>query len=160
VKLLGIDPGKSGGLVMWNTTTDELFDFNMPEDDDATLALFREMGVGHDTILFIENPPTWAGGQRFARKTVNGHSSATLQGNYKLCVGLALGMGATVKKFVPLKWQNIVECRNTEKLESSPWKRKLKARAEELWPGMNITLQTADAFLVLWAGWSQLPENS
>lgn len=145
---------------MWDTTTDELFDFNMPEDDGGTHALFREMKVGHDTLVFIENPPTWAGASRFARKTVLGHSAAKLQGNYKLCVGLALGMGATVTKFVPVKWQNIVECKNTEKLESGPWKRKLKTRAEELWPGMKITLQTADAFLILWAGWSGLPQNS
>jgi hypothetical protein len=156
--LLGIDPGKSGGLVVWREDG-ELSTFNMPDGDEETHELFRSIGVNHDCKLFIENPPTWAGKRRFAKQTVFGHSTATLQGNYKLCVGLALGMGASVRKFVPVKWQNLVECRNVDKLEKGDWKRKLKAHAEHLWPGVKVTLAIADALCILYAGWVELHEE-
>jgi len=148
--IIGIDPGKSGGIAMWDLGS-QVVTCKMPEED-RLVELLRHWCFGHETHVFIEQIPKFAGTRQFAQRNIFGASIATLYGNYKLCVGICLGLGLRPVCVVPLKWQNIVECRNFDRLEKGPWKNRLKDRAIRLFPDVRVTLATADALLIAFAG--------
>jgi hypothetical protein len=150
---IGIDPGSNGGIVCLVNNECVSAD-KMPEEDEGLVEMLRPE-VGHDPQndwVYIEQIPTWTGSKRFAKQTVYGHSIATLYGNFKFAQGLAIAFGYNVKLITPQRWQKLVECQNPERLEKSDWKRKLKGRAEELFPSVNVTMYSADALLIAKAG--------
>lgn len=59
---------------------------------------------------------------------------------------------ARVVMITPQKWQKVLSLGNakgkTPKARAD-WKRKLKQRAQQLYPGLSVTLKTADALLIL-----------
>jgi hypothetical protein len=150
VLTIGIDPGSAGGIAVldgagvWDT-------FAMPEDAKL-VEILRGFCTEHESQVFIEQIPKYCGAARFAERNIMGSSLAVLYGNYKFCCGVVHGLGITPRLLAPLRWQNLVACRNHERLERGEWKRKLKARAQELFPGVRVTLATADALLIAHAG--------
>lgn len=148
--IIGVDPGSNGGLAFLGSSTRVV---KMPEDDEAVLEALRPKG--HDPLkswVYIEQIPKWCGHQRFASQTVRGSSLAVLYGNFKFVHGAALAFGYNVKLITPQRWQSLVECTNAERLDKGDWKRKLKARAAELFPDQKVTLYAADALLIARAG--------
>lgn len=121
------------------------------ETREATLDLLSGQ-LGHDHTLFIEEIPKWAGASRFAKQTVQASSLAVLYGNMSLCIGIALGLGWRVEALRPQQWQKAVECTNDERLEKGPWKNKLKAHAQRLFPTTKVVAWNSDALLIARAG--------
>lgn len=158
--VIGIDPGRSGGLAFVSghepNASPSSWDVQlvaMPEDDEDLLQLFSTWGKPYSRVrVHIENIPKWTGSAQFAKRTIYGASIATLYGQFKFSHGLVLGLGFEAQLIVPVKWQNVVGCRNTEKLEKNAWKNKLKAHAQHLMPHVKPTLATADAALIAIAG--------
>lgn len=151
---VGIDPGVKGGLAAIQ---------------DGEVVLVQKAGDAHTIVGFIqacadlsppdkfvaqpvsvaiEAVPKWCGEARFAVHAMTGSAMATMFGTFQLAVGVCVGMGIEPRLLTPVKWQNLVQCRNRERLETTPWKNKLKARAEELYPGIRLTLWNCDAVLI------------
>lgn len=150
--IIGIDPGVGGGIAVLDQ--DRVMTYNMPKTDEEIFRLLwtlaHELPSGRG--IFIEQIPKFCGTARFAERSIMGSSLAVLYGNYRFCCGVLHGMGSPATLLAPLKWQNVVECRNRERLDQPSWKRKLKARAQELFPDTKVTLSTADALLIAYAG--------
>jgi hypothetical protein len=51
----------------------------------------------------------------------------------------------------PKAWQKAVGLTKPKKTKQDVWKRMLRDKAQELFPGKHITLKTADAYLILYA---------
>jgi hypothetical protein len=146
---IGIDPGTNGGIVVLNG--DRVANaIKMPETPDAITDFLRRL-VG-DCSIFIEKIPKFCGAARFAERQIMGSSLAVLYGNYKLCVGICHGLGYVPRELVPLKWQNVVGCRNRQRLDGTAWKNLLKSHAQQLFPDFKVTLWSADALLIARAG--------
>lgn len=148
---VGIDPGMSGSVVALHPD-DKVEAWTMPHEDEAIIELLHEFEVDSLFTVFIEKIPKFAGNARFAERNIYGASLAVLYGNYRFCAGVLHGLGNPARELVPIKWQNVVQCRNRERLDKGDWKRKLKARAQELFPHVRVTLANADALLIAYAG--------
>lgn len=152
---IGVDPGVNGGIAALRAGEVIAVAKN---DDGWTLKDFvlRVAPTGwHHRInpdplrVAIEAVPKWCGAERFAIHAMTGSAMATMYGSFQLAVGVCIGMGIKPTLLVPVKWQNLVECRNRERLETTAWKNKLKERARTLYPGFEkLTLWNCDAILV------------
>ena len=160
--LVSIDPGIGGGIVTWDkqgmpkaysmksvaASPESLFEF-----------LDNEVIICEDDIVYIERQPKFCGWQQFEETPIPSSSMAVQYGNYMLCYGICLALGARVVPIAPVKWQNLVECRNIERLKKLQWKNKLKRKAIELYGScLKITLWNADALLIGHA--AKILENS
>ena len=85
------------------------------------------------------------------------------------CLGVLATLGARVELVRPQAWQKVLSLGHSERIKAPPgandeernkirayngkakteWKRKLRERAEQLFPGVNVTLKTCDALLIL-----------
>ena len=95
----GIDPGKSGAIVLIDSKAKLKEVDKMPEDDHE-LAQHLDMIVDNQTRseVWIERIP------KFAGKNQSGASVATLFANYRYIVGYLEGRGVTVHQVVPQVW--------------------------------------------------------
>jgi hypothetical protein len=148
--IVGIDPGAAGGIAVLHDNG-SVNTLSMPEDTELVDTL-TELTHNGAPKFFIEQIPKFCGAARFAERNIMGSSLAVLYGNYRFCCGVLHGLGVPPRLLAPLRWQNLVACRNHERLERGDWKRKLKARAQEIFPGVRVTLATADALLIAHAG--------
>jgi hypothetical protein len=137
VLTVGIDPGSAGGIAILHDDG-TVKTLAMPEDPElvAVLTKLKDHDQPH---FFIEQIPKFCGAARFAERNIMGSSLAVLYGNYRFCCGVLHGLGVPPRLLA-------------ERLERDSWKRKLKARAQELFPGVRVTLATADALLIAHAG--------
>lgn len=146
---VGIDPGVNGGLAALQGGQVVLVQKNL---DAHTVVGFiqacADLDGGALPSVAIEAVPKWCGEERFAKHAMTGSAMATMFGTFQLAVGVCVGMGIEPTLLTPVKWQNLVECRNRERLETTPWKNKLKRRAEELYPDVKLTLWNCDAVLI------------
>lgn len=96
----GIDPGKSGAIVLLNAAGKINGICGMPEDDDElAFILSAIIDAGPTTDVWIERIPKYAG------KNQSGASVATLFANYRYIVGFLEGRGVLVNQVVPQAWQ-------------------------------------------------------
>jgi len=95
----GIDPGKSGAIVLIDSKAKLKEVDKMPEDDHE-LGQHLDMIVDNKTRseVWIERIP------KFAGKNQSGASVATLFANYRYIVGYLEGRGVTVHQVVPQVW--------------------------------------------------------
>ena len=95
----GIDPGKSGAIVLIDSKAKLKEVDKMPEDDQL-LGNFLDMIVDNQSRaeVWIEKIP------KFAGKNQSGASVATLFANYRYIVGYLEGRGVTVHQVVPQVW--------------------------------------------------------
>jgi hypothetical protein len=95
----GIDPGKSGAIVLIDSKATLKEIDEMPECDQE-LGLLLSMIVDNKTRseVWIERVP------KFAGKNQSGASVATLFANYRYIVGYLEGRGVTVHQVVPQVW--------------------------------------------------------
>jgi hypothetical protein len=155
---IACDPGKNGGLVFtegWPPSASSLNEMGlaivkMPESFPELYELLRDMIDGQPFKFFIENVPKWTGGLHQSNS-----SSATLHHNFGFVHGVAMALGGSesVELLTPQAWQKAIDCKNENpKLKRPQWKNKLKAKAQSLFPGRDVTLWNADALLILYAG--------
>ena len=101
--------------------------------------------------VVIEMIPKWCGGAQFEERMIPGSAMAVLYGNFQLCIGICVGLHQPWHPISPLKWQNLVGCRNITRLDKGDWKRKLQAHAQAEF-GIEIAQWGSDAILIAWAG--------
>lgn len=150
-KVIGIDPGFSGGIAYINSagiidcchmpdTPKDIFDKLkeiISEDSEG-----NRLEIKEDVVCYLEDVGGGRPGQavgamtKFARH--NGHLEMAL-----------LALGVRIVKVVPQKWQKTLGIGSSSAYDKSEWKRRLKAKAQELYPDKKVTLVNADALLIL-----------
>ncbi len=142
--LLAIDPGASGGFAWrsWGT----VHACKMPDTDGEVLALLKDIRVMGIERLIIEDQTGVVG----PNIRVAASSMFTFGRGFGFILGAAMALEFRVELVRPRNWQKALAL-GSKAAAGSPteWKHKLKATAERLFPGMKITLRTADALLLL-----------
>jgi crossover junction endodeoxyribonuclease RuvC len=143
--VLGCDPGGSGGIAALLGDGKIVSLAKMPETERDTFELIGDIkgGYSYDPhfVAYIEAVHSRPG---------QGVASMFQFGmNYG---GLRMALIANdirLESVTPQKWQKGIGMIPRAKTESKvEWKQRLKARAQELFPGVKFTLSTSDAILI------------
>ena len=137
---LGIDPGASGGLAFLDEefaavtamppTRKDLWDWLHNEDLTKVFAVIEKVG-GH-----VGDKQPGSRMFEFGR-------------NYGECLMALTAAGVPHEEVPPQKWQKALGIPPRKKDESrTQWKNRLKAKAQQLFPGVKVTLSVADALLI------------
>jgi len=135
--IVACDPGVNGGFAIH--TKDGILLFAMPESlpDMAQLISGFKMSDSH---LWVEKVP------KFVSSLTSSASMATLHENYGIIQGLAYAL----HRVEPKVWQEPLGLGGKRSCATGPeWKRKLKSKAQELYPQLDVTLKNCDALLIL-----------
>ena len=139
--IVACDPGVNGGFAV--QTDDGILLFPMPEslpDMQSLLSMLKRT----DSHFWIEKVP------KFVSKLTPASAVATLHENYGIMQGLAYAMGYALHRVEPKVWQEPLGLGGRKACATGPeWKRKLKSKAQELYPHLDVTLGNADALLIL-----------
>ncbi len=128
--ILSVDPGLSGGLA-WGAQP-----VPMPDTEADLVALIRDL---RPERAVIEDLPWMTGGK------VNPASLSKLHRNCGVLHGCLLTLGVPIVVVRPQVWQARF---GVAEKDYAKRKRKLKAEAQRRYPGLHITLDTADAVLI------------
>lgn len=140
-RVVACDPGKGGGWAFYNAGGMRLKP--MPDSVDNIVLLLRSMiEVGINTLI-IERLP------RFVGVAVPSSTMTPLWENYGVVLGAAKAIGYSIEQVNPREWQKAYGIGTRSACKSSAeWKGKLRDEAKRLYPGLSVTLQTADALLI------------
>ncbi len=140
--IVAIDPGVNGGIV-WSADGDPVECAKMPSSDIEVCQLLADLSCkAKDVSLYLEEPPLFAG------KNIPGSAIGKLMWNTGVLYGAAVAMGWKIHRIRPAIWQKTHTCGTKGDLTTTQWKNKLKARAAELFPSVDVTLWNADALLI------------
>ena len=151
---LGIDPGASGGLACL-TASGSVGCVPMPATEADVWWWVSGAGKelpGAAAFAVIEEqrprPTAW-----FDRRTGKMQSSilkstCLLYGNYLQIRGMVTAAGIPFEAVTPQKWQLSFGLKKDKGEAPGAWKNRLKAKAQQLFPAVKVTLATADALLI------------
>jgi len=140
--LVAVDPGASGGLAI-RDCGGSIWLQPMPDSLPALVGLLRTYKTA-DAELWIEEVP------KFTGKNIPSSTTAVLFQNVGRVEGAAVALGYSLHRVPPKVWQEPLGLGGRKSVDTqAQWKRKLRGKAEELYPTLDITLATADAVLVL-----------
>lgn len=139
---IGIDPGVNGGIAVLGENGEVKDVRNMP-DTPADILEYFKLYAAFPCVCVLEDVGQGMPGQsssataKFARH--NGHLEMAL-----------LALGIKTIKARPQKWEKTYALGKSTACEKAEWKRKLKERAQQLFPqlGKKVTLKTCDALLI------------
>lgn len=136
--IMGIDPGKSGGIACLSLDGKKQEVFKMPDTLTDLHSIFTGM---KPTFTILEKVWSMPG---------EGHAGAFTFGE-----GFgALKMGLVACKLpheilTPSKWIKYMSIPNRKRTEERrDWKNRLKAEAQQLFPNLKVTLWSSDALLI------------
>ena len=141
--IVAIDPGVNGGLPLLDREGVVTVQ-KMPRTDiDVVSFLVEVSNTAKEVDCYLEEPPLYAG------KNIPGSAIGKLMWNTGVLYGAAVTLGWKMHRVRPAIWQKAHTCGTKGELSSTAWKNKLKARAAELFPTVDVTLWNADALLIL-----------
>ena len=139
-KIIAIDPGNNGGITIYSVEDKRVIEsIKMPPTPQELLNLLRIYSF--NSICYLEKVqglPGMSGGGMFTFGRGYGHLEMAL-----LCCKIPT-MSVT-----PQKWQKELQLGNRGNKSTTEWKNKLKAKAEQLFPYLKITLAVSDSLLIL-----------
>ena len=139
-KIIAIDPGNNGGITIYSVEDKRVIEsIKMPSTPQELLNLLRIYSF--NSICYLEKVqglPGMSGGGMFTFGRGYGHLEMAL-----LCCKIPT-MSVT-----PQKWQKELQLGNRGNKSTTEWKNKLKAKAEQLFPYLRITLAVSDSLLIL-----------
>lgn len=142
MRVIGIDPGKNGGIAVVDCTGAIVDVVKMPETMQDLLDYLRDL-ASPDAVCYMESVGFGMPGQsssataKFARHC--GHLEMAL-----------LALGIPVVTVTPNKWEKSFQLGKSGEYTKTEWKNRLKGKAQQLFPslGRRITLCTCDALLL------------
>lgn len=145
---ISIDPGASGAIA-WHPVGGKTAVEKMPETEQDIYDLLYSIVIGTPMIdrfttvsAYMENVPIGMPGK--------GAASSKLNANAGFIRGVLTALGARIILIRPAKWQKHFSLGSRSGCASdSEWKNKLKAEAQRRYPGEKVTLDKADALLIL-----------
>ena len=145
--IIGIDPGKSGGIAYTDPESGKAIAVSMPDSPSDIVVFLKACVKEGATTIFIEQLPRFVAGA--GGKGPPGSRVAVLFENFGIILGAAMAFGLSVVRVDPKRWQLEHGLGTANSCASKTiWKNKLKARAQELFPDLKVTLKTADALLI------------
>jgi len=150
---IGIDPGASGGIAL-HYGEGLVTTLSMPDSVAGLREFFSSVLRSPFTsapVAFIEDVP------KFVR-VIPGSAVAVLFRNFGRIEGVLSGLGIPYRLVRPQDWQKPLALTTTRSAckTSGQWKNILKAEAQLRFPGVPVTLKTADALLILDYGKRQI----
>jgi crossover junction endodeoxyribonuclease RuvC len=144
MRIIGIDPGKSGGIAY---SVDGVFQaWPMPRTEHDIARLLNDMHFKGETHCFIEKVHAMPG---------QGVTSMfTFGRGYGFLRGCLTALKVPFEEVPPKTWQKALGCL------SKGDKHVPRGKAQQLFPGHKITLKTADAYLICEYGRRQLERKS
>lgn len=134
---IGIDPGKSGGIAI----IDSRVTFTRPMPSS-------ERGIW-EVIAVEDNSHTFAVIEKVHAMPKQGVTSMFTFGVGYGGLRMALiAAGIPFEEVTPQKWQKSFGMVRKKSELNSVWKRRLMAKAQQLFPLVDVTLKTADALLI------------
>lgn len=141
---VGIDPGASGGLACVGLVHASAEP--MPRTEDDLLDWFRQLpsGDGINVYAVIEKVGGYIKGSEFPGSAMFNFGDGYGQ------LKMACAAEGLIRELVtPGVWQKGLGIPGRKKDEAkTPWKNRLKAVAQRLFPEVKVTLATADALLI------------
>ena len=147
MKILGIDPGQSGAMVLINETGKIQMMINMPE---TPMDILENIEALNPDICYLEDVGQGMPGQsssataKFARH--NGHLEMAL-----------LALKISTVKVLPNKWQKALGLGSRKKdgvkEEKRDHKNRIKGWAQLTFPSAKVTLKNADAIAIAYYGY-------
>lgn len=146
--MIAIDPGAKGGIAV-QTDDGRVFTHKMPDTIRDMFDLLQSLSCQalHTNTAFLEEVGGYAGGKGAPGSAMFNFG----QGYGRLEMGLVAN-DFKLEKVRPQKWQKALSLGTSGGLTKTAWKNKLKGKAQELFPQIKVTLETADALLILHAG--------
>ncbi len=143
--ILAIDPGASGGIAWRIGPTVECCP--MPDTEGGVLHRLRQIAIAAGgpggLVAYVEQVGGYAG------QAQPGSAMFTFGRGYGFLLGILACLGIRTELVTPRRWQKPLGIGTAAGLARPEWKRKLRAKAEQLYPGQPVTLKTCDALLLL-----------
>lgn len=148
---LGLDPGGSGGLAC---VTEEGPSAGVrivaTPDGEADIRAWIQAIIDERTNVYATIEKLWgyAGNDKAGG---NGPAMFKLGQSYGFLRGILIGLQVPFEEVTPQAWQKAfgIPKRDSKRGETQPqFKNRIKAKAQQLFPGVHITLATADALLM------------
>jgi hypothetical protein len=140
VIVIGIDPGKSGGIAWWRPTAHHAA-MKMPATERDLADVMKDL-ADNDCFAYIEKVHAMPG---------QGVTSMfTFGQNYGFLRGCLIAHGIPFEEVTPQKWQKEFGLVFPKKMGLTPTEKKNrhKAKAQQLFPHLKVTHATADALLI------------
>jgi crossover junction endodeoxyribonuclease RuvC len=140
-RIIGIDPGLSGGIACLEVGDSGVVaqGLKMPGTERDVFDLLHDASVP-EVFAYIEQVNAFPG---------QGRSSVFKFGqNYGLLRGCLIALHIPFSTVAAGKWQREMQCLSKKGMTKTQHKNQLKARAQELYPEIKITLANADALLI------------
>lgn len=150
MNLIAVDPGKSGGIA--HLKDGVVTCYAMPETEKDLVDLLARLCVGNGMDferaekIYLEKVGGFIKGNR-----APGSHMFEFGKWASAPMWIALCYQIPLIHITPQNWQKTLSLGTggKSKPERAEWKRKLKAEAQRRNPGMEVTLKTADALLIL-----------
>ena len=140
-EFIAIDPGKSGGIA-WKLAYG-VRAIKMPDTEPDICSRLKEIYYHLDKpTCIIEEVGGYIG------RPQPGSAMFTFGRNFGFLLGTLTCLGARIVLVRPQKWQVFLGLGKSEG-DKTKWKNKLKSKAQNLFPSLDVTLSTADALLLL-----------
>lgn len=140
MKIMGIDPGKNGGICILDQSGEVLTLIKMPATPSDLYNFLVEHSDCNACVL-----------EKVGGMPGNGGSAMFNFGKGYGWIEMAL-IACKIKTVTvtPQKWQKYYQLGSSSSCTHTEWKNKLKAKAQQLFPslGKKITLVTCDAMLI------------
>ena len=143
---IAVDPGASGGIAWWNPVNGDVKAVKMPDTEGDIVILLKDIlaaspdgAIVHMEVVggFIRGNPA------------PGSTMFNFGRGYGFLLGVFAAWNIPVHSIRPQVWQAGLGVGTKGTLNTTQWKNKLKAKAQQYYPSMGVTLSTADALLIL-----------
>ena len=151
--VIAIDPGVSGGVAV--AAFGKTFCHPMPATEGDRLELIRDLARSAEVECVPHGPPVECvcvleEVNGFVGKAQPGSAMFKFGEGYGFLKGVVQALGIRLVLVRPQTWQKVFSLGTASRCASkSEWKNKLKAEAQRRFPNLSVTLQTADALLIL-----------
>jgi hypothetical protein len=142
MRILAIDPGAQGGYAfkLDNPLKVSSGTGPLPDTEGDIITLIKEMGPD---VAYLEDLVKYAG------TNMPSSAMATYASNWGFLKGALQMAGCRVVLVRPQEWIKFLGLGSSKGVGKTVWKNKLKERAQQLYPGMKVTLKNSDALLIL-----------
>lgn len=143
-KIIGIDPGKAGGIAVYSVDVGRAVEVAaMPVTPQDLLHLLRM--YQYNSVCYLERVQGMPGN--------SGSAMFNFGVGYGQLQMALLAVKIPTITVTPQRWQKELQLGHKGQQTTAQWKNKLRQKAEQLFPYIeHITLSTADALLIMQYG--------
>lgn len=150
--VIGIDPGKNGGIAVIDSSTLALVSVEkMPQTPTDLIDMVMAVSKCGQCFAYLERVGGMPG--------QGGAASFNFGQNYGHIEMALVASGIPTETVPPAKWQRYLNLQGKKGESKTDHKNRMKARAQQLFPSQKVTLWAADALLIAKYGLEQICHN-